>query len=180
VEGFEVGDRVVSEQIVPCGKCLFCRTGRYWMCQPHDVYGFKTQVNGGMAEYVLLPKNALNYKVPKEIPADSAVLIEPFACSKHCVDRAPITNTDVVVLAGAGTLGLGMVGAACRQHDHVAVGHQVRLDRERHRAVRADGVSRPRSSLGSARNHGSLPCSATARSSVRLRRSALVMLAAAQ
>ena len=39
-----------------------------------------------------------------------AVLIEPYACSKHCVDRANITNEDVVVLSGAGTLGLGMVG----------------------------------------------------------------------
>jgi len=33
------------------------------------------------------------------------------ACSKHCVDRANITNEDFVVLSGAGTLGLGMVGA---------------------------------------------------------------------
>ena len=35
--------------------------------------------------------------------------MEPYACSKHCVDRAQITNEDVVVISGAGTLGLGMV-----------------------------------------------------------------------
>lgn len=108
---FEIGDRVISEQIVPCWECKFCKTGRHWMCQKHDVYGFQHNVNGGMAEYMKFPKGSLNYKVPKDIPMKNAILIEPYACSKHCVDRANISNEDVVVLSGAGTLGLGMVGA---------------------------------------------------------------------
>jgi threonine dehydrogenase-like Zn-dependent dehydrogenase len=36
-------------------------------------------------------------------------LIEPYACSKHAVDRGEIQNNDVVVLSGAGALGLGML-----------------------------------------------------------------------
>ena len=48
--GVEVGDRVTVEQIAPCGECIFCKTGRYWMCQKHDIYGFQGNVNGGMAE----------------------------------------------------------------------------------------------------------------------------------
>ncbi|MCG8483848.1 MAG: alcohol dehydrogenase catalytic domain-containing protein [Clostridia bacterium] len=107
---FKLGDRVISEQIVPCWECKFCKTGRHWMCQKHDVYGFQDNVNGGMAEYMKFPKEALNYHVPEELSIEEAVLIEPYACSKHCVDRANITNEDVVVLSGAGTLGLGMVG----------------------------------------------------------------------
>ncbi|GAA3334271.1 hypothetical protein GCM10020331_101580 [Ectobacillus funiculus] len=39
-------------------------------------------------------------------------MIEPYACSLHAVQRAQIQLEDVVVLSGAGTLGLGMVGAA--------------------------------------------------------------------
>lgn len=109
--GFKTGDRVVSDQIVPCWECKFCKTGRYWMCQKHDIYGFQKSVNGGMAEYMKLPKGALVYKVPTELPIEKAILIEPFACSKHAVDRGNISNEDVVVLSGAGTLGLGMVGA---------------------------------------------------------------------
>ena len=35
----------------------------------------------------------------------------------------------------------------------LGVGHDVRQDRERHRAVRADGIPRPRHRLGSARRH---------------------------
>lgn len=109
---FEIGDRVVSEQIVPCGECMYCKTGRYSVCKKHDVYGFKNYLNGGMAEYMKIPKGSINHKVPKDMPIEEAVLIEPYSCSKHCIDRADIKNEDIVVLAGAGTLGLGMVSAA--------------------------------------------------------------------
>ncbi len=112
VTEFAVGDRVVSEQIIPCGQCLFCRTGRYWMCEVHDIYGFRDRVNGGMAEYMRLPANARTFRIPPEMPIDKAVLIEPYACSKHAVDRAQIGLEDVVVISGCGTLGLGMVGIA--------------------------------------------------------------------
>lgn len=88
--GFRIGDRVVSEQIVPCGKCRYCRAGKYWLCDPHDVYGFKNHLQGGMAEYAMLPKRSINYRVPKELPLEKAVLIEPFACSQlspYCYSR---------------------------------------------------------------------------------------------
>lgn len=108
---WKIGDRICPEQIVPCGECMFCKTGRHWMCEKHDLFGFQNNVNGGMAEYVKLTKEALPYMVPKEMLIEQAVLIEPYGCSFHCVERAQVKTTDVVVLAGAGTLGLGMVGA---------------------------------------------------------------------
>lgn len=110
-DDFELGDRVISEQIVPCEECRFCKRGQYWMCQKHDLYGFQNNVNGGMAEYMKFTKEGINYKVPTELPLEKAILIEPYACSYHAVQRAKIELEDVVVLAGAGTLGLGMIGA---------------------------------------------------------------------
>ena len=56
------------------------------------------------------PHESLKYKIPDDMPVEQALLVEPYACSKHCVDRANISNEDFVVLSGAGTLGLGMVG----------------------------------------------------------------------
>ncbi len=109
VEGYELGDRLTADQIVPCGKCRFCRDGHYWMCQPHDMLGYQYYNNGGMAEYVRYPKNCVLHRVPEEMSVEQAVLIEPFGCSKHAVDRANMTNEDVVVISGAGTLGLGMI-----------------------------------------------------------------------
>ena len=108
---WKIGDRVCPEQIVPCGKCKFCRTGRYWMCEKHDLFGFQNNVNGGMAQYVKLTKEAIPWKVPADMPINQAALIEPYACSFHCVERAQITARDVVVQSGVGTLGLGMIGA---------------------------------------------------------------------
>lgn len=108
---FAIGDRVISEQIVPCWECRFCNRGEYWMCEKHDLYGFQNNVNGGMAEYMKFPIEGLNHKVPKDLTLEQAVLIEPYACSMHAVQRANIQLGDVVVISGAGTLGLGMVGA---------------------------------------------------------------------
>lgn len=141
---FKLGDRVISEQIVPCGICKFCKTDRYWMCQKHDVYGFQNNVNGGMAEYMRFPKEALVYKIPKEIPIESAVLIEPYACSKHAVDRGNITSEDVVVLSGAGTLGLGMVGAIKQKNPKVLVVLDMKDERlEMAKSFGADMVINP-------------------------------------
>ncbi|QNT79229.1 MDR/zinc-dependent alcohol dehydrogenase-like family protein [Entomobacter blattae] len=110
VKGFKVGDRMTSEQIVPCWECRFCKRGQYWMCEKHDLYGFQNNVNGAMAEYIKIPKEGINHHVPDDIPMKKAVLIEPYACSLHAVQRASIQLGDIVVLAGAGTLGLGMIG----------------------------------------------------------------------
>lgn len=112
VETLKVGDRVTSEQIVPCGECKFCKSGRYWVCEKHDLYGVQNNVNGGMAEYMKFTKEGRNYRVPDELPIKRALLIEAFSCSLHAVQRANINIQfgDVVVLSGAGTLGLGMVG----------------------------------------------------------------------
>lgn len=109
VRGVRIGDRLTADQILPCGECRFCKTGHYWMCQPHRIFGFFHDVCGGMSEYMRLPAKSVIHQVPKDLPLEKALLVEPYACSKHCVDRAQICSEDVVVLSGAGTLGLGMV-----------------------------------------------------------------------
>lgn len=106
----EIGERVISEQIVPCWQCRFCNHGQYWMCQKHDLYGFQNNVNGAMAEYMIYTKEAIVHKVPDSVPIEEAILVEPLACSLHAVERAAVEPDDVVVVAGAGTLGLGMLG----------------------------------------------------------------------
>jgi threonine dehydrogenase-like Zn-dependent dehydrogenase len=105
-------DRAISEQIVPCGKCRFCKSGQYWMCEIHNIYGFQKEVNGGMAEYIKFPAEAINHKVPSNISLEAAAMIEPLSCSIHAVNRGQIQLGEVVVISGAGPLGLGMIGAA--------------------------------------------------------------------
>lgn len=119
--GLSLGDRAISEQIVPCGACRYCRRGQYWLCAVHDIYGFHTATPGGMADFLRFPARALNYRVPADLPAETAALIEPLACSMHAVERARIAFGDVVAIAGAGTLGLGMIACARLKNPGVLV-----------------------------------------------------------
>ncbi|GAA1298937.1 MULTISPECIES: zinc-binding dehydrogenase [Micrococcales] len=112
LHGVELGDRIVLEQIVPCEECMYCKRGWYWMCGPHDMFGFK-HYDGGMAEYMIVPPLARAHKISSEIPPHHAAFAEPLSCSLHAVERAQLTFDDVVVIAGAGPIGLGaIIGAA--------------------------------------------------------------------
>jgi L-iditol 2-dehydrogenase len=111
-EKFDIalGDRITADQIAPCGKCRFCLRGQYWMCQPHNMYGWQKDIaDGGMAEYMKLFPTAHIHKIPAELSFEDAAFIEPLACAIHTVQRATIEFEDVVVLAGTGPLGLSMV-----------------------------------------------------------------------
>lgn len=110
--GLAIGDMAVSEQIIPCGECRYCTTGKYWLCQRHEIYGFRQFAPGSMADYMKFPAGARNYKLPQGMAMSQAAVVEPLACSIHAVQRARIQLGDVVVIAGAGTLGLGMIAAA--------------------------------------------------------------------
>jgi len=111
--GLAIGDMAVSEQIVPCWQCRFCKRGQYWMCQRHDIYGFKKdRAEGAWAEYMRFPANAINHKVPSDLLPEHAALIEPLACAIHAVERGNIQLGDVVVIAGMGPIGLCMLQVA--------------------------------------------------------------------
>jgi erythritol/L-threitol dehydrogenase len=128
--GLQVGDLAVSEQIVPCWECRFCKRGQYWMCdRKHDVYGFRQRTPGAMAEYMKFPVDAINYKVPEALSTRQAVYIEPLACSIHAVQRAKIELGDVVVVAGCGPLGLGMVAAARLKNPGLLIALDLRSNR---------------------------------------------------
>jgi len=108
-----VGDRVISEQIVPCWECRFCRRGQYWMCdRKPDVYGFRQRTPGAMAEYMIFPADAIVHRVPTSLTLRQAVYIEPMACAIHAVQRGDIQLSDTVVIAGLGPIGMGMVQIA--------------------------------------------------------------------
>jgi len=143
--GFQLGDRAISEQIVPCWECRYCKMGKYHLCQVHDIYGFHTATPGGFAEYLKFPAGALNHKVPGHIKPEHAALIEPLACSMHAVRRANIEFGDVVVIAGCGTLGLGMVAYAAMKSPAAVVAIDLADDRlQRARSLGATHTLNPR------------------------------------
>ncbi|MFJ3033214.1 zinc-binding dehydrogenase [Curtobacterium pusillum] len=106
-----VGDRIACEQIVPCWECKYCLEGAYWMCNVHDMFGFKGY-DGAMAEYVLVPAKALTHPVSSALPGQVAAFAEPLSCAFHAVERGDIKFGDTVVIAGAGPIGLSAIAGA--------------------------------------------------------------------
>ena len=89
--GVSKGDRVIAEQIVPCGKCRFCTSGKYWMCEVHNIFGFQRIVaDGGMADYMRLPPTARVHRIPDGIALEDAAIIEPLSCAIHTVNLSLI------------------------------------------------------------------------------------------
>ncbi|WP_439688900.1 zinc-binding dehydrogenase [Curtobacterium sp. SP.BCp] len=114
-----LGDRIACEQIVPCWECRYCLEGIYWMCNVHDMFGFKGY-DGAMAEYVLVPTKALTHPVSSDLPGQVAAFAEPLSCAFHAVERGDIKFGDTVVIAGAGPIGLSAI-AGTRQKNPLRI-----------------------------------------------------------
>jgi threonine dehydrogenase-like Zn-dependent dehydrogenase len=111
--GVAIGDMVIAEQIIPCDRCRYCRSGKYWMCEVHNIFGFQREVaDGGISEFMKFPATARVHKIPSTMKLEDAAVIEPLACAIHTVNRGEIQLDDVVVIAGAGPLGLLMTQVA--------------------------------------------------------------------
>ncbi len=54
VQGFSVGEHVSIANVIPCGHCPACLSGRENACMNRKAIGY--EFNGGFEEYVLIPK----------------------------------------------------------------------------------------------------------------------------
>ena len=118
------GTRVVVEPALGCKvrgiepMCPRCAEGRPGLCYnvtdgPIEVglqTGYNADTGGGWGE-VLVAHPSQVHAVPDALSDEAAVLIEPFACCAHAALRGGATKDDVVVVVGAGTIGLLTVAA---------------------------------------------------------------------
>jgi 2-desacetyl-2-hydroxyethyl bacteriochlorophyllide A dehydrogenase len=109
VRNVRSGDRVAIEPLVVCGKCVFCRTGDYQLCRQLRIGG--TMVDGGFAEYVVMPASAA-FPLPDAVDFEVGALAEPLAVAVHGVRLANVRIGDRVLVLGGGTIGLLAVAAA--------------------------------------------------------------------
>ena len=100
---YKVGDRVILEPYVYCGKCYPCSIGHTNCCENLTVRG--VHIEGGMAEYVSHPRHLL-HKVPAGIPWHLVPMAEPLVIAMHAVKQAEVKAGQHVVITGAGQIGL--------------------------------------------------------------------------
>ena len=100
---YKVGERVILEPYVYCGKCYPCSIGHTNCCENLTVRG--VHIEGGMAEYVSHPRHLL-HKVPENIPWHLVPMAEPLVIGMHAVKQAETKPGEHVVVTGAGQIGL--------------------------------------------------------------------------
>lgn len=102
------GDRVVVDPIMACMHCRACRSGRYNLCEPPMVAGFRAP-GFGRSSHVVPARNV--HVAPRSLPLEVLAFAEPAACARHCVNRLPAGARELVLVIGAGTIGLSVVQA---------------------------------------------------------------------
>ena len=111
VEGWKPGDRVTFDSTIYCGTCDYCRRGQINLCDNRRVLGVSCEEyrqHGAFADFVVVPQRIL-YRVPDRTSFEQAALVEPFAIALHAVRRSPPEINDIVVVIGAGMIGLALV-----------------------------------------------------------------------
>ncbi|HHB92677.1 MAG TPA: alcohol dehydrogenase [Thioploca sp.] len=98
-----IGERVVGEINIACGKCANCLRNYSTHCEKRDVLGIINH-NGAFAEYLCLPSKNL-IPVPNCISNEAAVFTEPLAAALQIQQQISIHPNDKVLIVGAGKLG---------------------------------------------------------------------------
>ena len=93
---------------VGCGRCRPCLAGRVNLCRTPRALGITD--DGGFAEYVLLDEQLVaqgNVLVTDgAVDAAALALVEPLACALRGSNACDIREGDLVVIVGAGPIGL--------------------------------------------------------------------------
>lgn len=107
VHGYYDSERVVVASTVPCGNCLSCRSGWEPICDNQRLIGYS--FDGGLAEYMLVPPQAIRSgcvnKIPDGVTLDAAALAESLAFCISAQDLAWMAAGKTVVVMGAGPMG---------------------------------------------------------------------------
>ena len=108
VQDFEVGDLVAMPPSLICGLCGPCRRGYEHLCERVHLVGY--DVNGGLADYMLMPRVAvakgLLMKAPASLEPAQLALAEPLSCCLNGLDNYRVEIGDTVVILGAGPIGM--------------------------------------------------------------------------
>jgi alcohol dehydrogenase len=99
-----IGHRVAGEINLACGACEWCAHGLGRHCPHRTVLGI-VRHPGAFREFLTLPIRNL-HRVPKTIPSEHAVFIEPVAAACEILDQVKIPKHEQVAVLGDGKLGL--------------------------------------------------------------------------
>jgi alcohol dehydrogenase len=115
VSTVEVGDRVLVSCITSCGRCRFCKEGRYGLCTGGGGWIFGHLIDGLQAEYARVPfADTSVYKVPDGLSDEQVLFLADILPTAFEVGvlNGGVQPGDTVAIVGAGPIGLATVMTA--------------------------------------------------------------------
>uniref|UniRef100_A0A6G1SDV4 Sorbitol dehydrogenase n=1 Tax=Aceria tosichella TaxID=561515 RepID=A0A6G1SDV4_9ACAR len=120
VKGLVPGDKVAVEVGLPCSICSLCKTGKYNLCT-QMAFAATPPYDGTLTRYFNHPADFC-FKLPERVSLEEGALLEPLAVAVHACQRAPINLNDIVLVCGAGAVGLlSMLSAKAFGASHVII-----------------------------------------------------------
>jgi L-iditol 2-dehydrogenase len=103
-----VGDRIAIDPALPCGVCDQCKAGRPHTCRNQRFLGCPGQIEGCLAEYLVMPE-ASCFPIPDTMTLDQAATVEPLSIGVYAVSLAPPMPGAKIGILGAGPIGLSVL-----------------------------------------------------------------------
>jgi len=110
------GDRVLVSCVTSCGRCRFCREGRYGQCIGGGGWILGNTIDGTQAEFVRVPfADTSTYQVPHGLPDEAVLMLADILPTSYEVGavNGRTRPGDTVAIVGAGPIGLAAI-AGCK------------------------------------------------------------------
>jgi alcohol dehydrogenase len=115
VRDVKPGDRVLISCISACGRCSYCRVGRYGRCLRGGGWVLGHLIDGTQAEFVRVPFADWSLHVlPPEVDGEAAVVVADILPTAYEVGtrNGDVQVGDTVVIVGAGPIGLAAIATS--------------------------------------------------------------------
>lgn len=115
VHGVTVGQRVLVSCISSCGRCRFCKEGRYGQCLGGGGWVLGHTIDGTQAELVRVPfADHSLHVLPENVSNEDALMLADILPTSYEIGvlAGHVSPGDTVVVVGAGPIGLAALATA--------------------------------------------------------------------
>lgn len=110
-DSINIDDKVMVSPYTNCGLCPPCRKGRFNTCENNQTLG--VQREGALREKISIHYSKIFSS--DNLTLDELVLVEPLSVGYHAANRGKVSEIDLVLLFGCGTIGIGALLAVLRK-----------------------------------------------------------------
>jgi len=101
------GDRIAVEPSVACGHCDQCKAGRPHTCRNNLFLGCPGQIEGNLAEFIVMPESQC-ILLENHQSIDDGATSEPLAIGLYALKQAHLEGHETIGIIGFGPIGMSV------------------------------------------------------------------------